>query len=167
MSKMIEKSERFVQKIVRIQQFISNIFLVFIMSIITIDVLGRNIFNQPLKGTFEMTELGAALLVFFALAVTHKQDDHITIDFLVDRFSEKVRNVINGLVEILIACIVFFMSFYMYENGVRTMERKATTTDLAISIHPFIFVITFALIIFALTAIFKALTYFGLAVNKK
>ena len=98
MTKWIERSEKILNKVIDIQQFISNIFLIFIMSIITFDVLGRNLLNKPLKGTYEMTELGAALLVFFALAITHRKDDHITIDFFVERFSVKVRNIINGIV---------------------------------------------------------------------
>lgn len=167
MTKWIERSEKILNKVIDIQQFISNIFLIFIMSIITFDVLGRNLLNKPLKGTYEMTELGAALLVFFALAITHRKDDHITIDFFVERFSEKVRNIINGIVEIVIAVILFIMSKNIFDNALRMMERKTTTTDLALSLYPFLFLITFTLIIFALTAIFKAINYFGLAVNKK
>lgn len=167
MTKWIERSEKILNKVIDIQQFISNIFLIFIMSIITFDVLGRNLLNKPLKGTYEMTELGAALLVFFALAITHRKDDHITIDFFVERFSEKVRNILNGIVEIVIAVILFIMSKNIFDNALRMMERKTTTTDLALSLYPFLFLITFTLIIFALTAIFKAINYFGLAVNKK
>ena len=167
MTKWIERSEKILNKVIDIQQFISNIFLIFIMSIITFDVLGRNLLNKPLKGTYEMTELGAALLVFFALAITHRKDDHITIDFFVERFSEKVRNIIKGIVEIVIAVILFIMSKNIFDNALRMMERKTTTTDLALSLYPFLFLITFTLIIFALTAIFKAINYFGLAVNKK
>lgn len=167
MAKWIEKSEKILDKIVDIQQFISNMFLVFIMTIITIDVLGRNLLNKPLKGTYELTELGAALLVFFALAITHRKGEHITIDFIVDKFSAKAKNMLLGIVEIVIAVILFIMSNHLFDNGLRMMERKSTTTDLAISVHLFLFIITFTLIIFALTAIFKAIHYFGLAVNKK
>lgn len=159
--------QKILNKIVDIQQFISNAFLIFIMTIITIDVLGRNLFNKPLKGTFEMTELGSALLVFFALAMTHRHGEHITIDFIVERLPERVRNILNGVVEILIAFVMFFMSGRIFENGLRMVERTTTTTDLALPIYPFLFIITFTLIIFALTAIYKSITYFRLAVNRK
>lgn len=167
MPKIINKSEKVLNKVIDIQQFISNMFLLFIMTIITFDVLGRNLFNKPLKGTYEMTELGAALLVFFALAITHRRGEHITIDFIVEKFSHKAKNLVNGIIEIIIAVILFFMSKHIFENGFRMMERKSTTTDLALSVHPFLFIITFTLIIFALTALFKAITYFSLVVNEK
>lgn len=167
MSKVIEKSETILKKIVNVQQFLSNIFLLFIMTIITLDVLGRNLLNKPLIGTYELTEIGAALLVFFALAMTHQHGEHVTIDFIVERFSKKAQNILNGVIEIIIAVILVFMSWHVFENGLRMMERNATTTDLGLSVHPVLFIITFTLIIFALTAIFKATTYFGLAVNRK
>lgn len=166
MAKWIEKSEKVIDKVVDIQQFLSNMFLIFIMFIITLDVLGRNILNQPLKGTYELTELGSALLVFFALAITHRVGDHITIDFLVDKFSEKTKNIINGIIEVVIAAILVLMSVQIFENGVRMMERNSTTTDLAIPVHPFLYIITFTIIIFAITALFKAIHYFRMAVKK-
>lgn len=166
MPKWIKKTEKFVDKIVDIQQFLSNMFLIFIMVIISLDVLGRNILNKPLKGTYELTELGAALLVFFALAITHRVGDHITIDFVLERFSEKAQNIIKGIVDIVIAIILVVMSVQIFDNGLRMMDRSSTTTDLAIPVYPFLFIITFTLIIFALTAIFKAIHYFGSVVNK-
>ncbi|MUK90817.1 TRAP transporter small permease subunit [Ornithinibacillus sp. L9] len=167
MSKVFERSEEVLDKIITIQQVIANVFLFFIMAIITFDVLGRNLFNQPLKGTYELTELGAALLVFFALAMTHRKGDHITIDFLLDRFSDKMKRIINGMVEIVVAIVVFFMARHIFENGVRMMERNSTTTDLALPVHPFLFIIAFTLVIFMFTAIVKAFTYLRLAVNEK
>lgn len=163
----VGKVEKILKKIEEIQQFISNMFLIFIMTIITLDVIGRNFFNKPLKGTYEMTELGAALLVFFALAITHRHNDHITIDFIVDRFPKKIRNIINGIVELVIALVLLFMASHIFDNGLRSMERNLTTTDLALSIHPFLFIVAFTLIIFALTAIFKAITQFRSVVNMK
>src|SRR5690625_1618996 len=137
MPKMIEKTEKILHKIVDIQQFIANMFLVFIMLIITFDVIGRNVLNKPLKGTFEMTELSAALLVFFALAITHRHGDHITIDFVVDRFSKKVRNMLNGVIEIGIVIVLFFIVRHIFDNCMRLMDIENMITDLISLIHHF------------------------------
>src|SRR5690625_7963144 len=133
MPKMIEKTEKILHKIVDIQQFIANMFLVFIMLIITFDVIGRNVLNKPLKGTFEMTELSAALLVFFALAITHRHGDPITIDFVVDRFSGKVRNMLNGVIEFVIAIVLFFMASHVFDSDMLLIDRIRTSTVVAMS----------------------------------
>lgn len=167
MQKLLERSEDFIKKIENVQQFISNFFLIFMMTIITIDVIGRNFLNHPLKGTFEMTELSSALLVFFALAITHRHEDHIGIDFVTEKLPEKVKKVLYGIVELAIMIMLFFMARHIFDNGLRMMERQATTTDLALPIYPVLFIITFTLIIFGLTALLKALNHFRLAVNKE
>src|SRR5690606_18304213 len=154
MPNLLAKPEKILAKLVDIQQMVANAILIFMMAIITFDVIGRNLFNSPLKGTYELTELSSALLVFFALAITHRVGDHITIDFLSDRFTERNRNRIFGVIEIMIAVVLFSRAKHILDNGIRMMERNATTTDLALPVHPFIFIITFTILVFMLTAIF-------------
>ncbi|SHG64263.1 TRAP transporter small permease [Ornithinibacillus halophilus] len=166
MLKVLKKSELFLHKIIEFQQLLANLFLVFIMMIITIDVVGRNFFNSPLKGTYEMTELGSALLVFFALAITHQKDDHITIDFLMDRLSIKMRHILNGLIEIVIAIVLFFMARHIFENGLRMMERNSATTDLGLPVYPFLFLISVTLLLFMVTAFYKAMIQLRQVVDK-
>lgn len=167
MQNWLKGSEKVVDKIVHLQQVVSNMFLLFMMGIITFDVLGRNIWNRPLKGTFEMTELGAALLVFFALAATHRLDEHITIDFLTEKCPRKVQQFLYGTIEVVITVLLFVMARQIFANGMRMMERKTTTTDLALPLHPFLFVITFTLVIFAFIALYKAIHHFRAVVMKR
>lgn len=166
-TKVTGNFERYLNKIITIQQFFANLLLVFMMLIISFDVIGRNFFNKPLTGTFEMTELSSALLVFFALIVTHQNSEHVTIDFVTDKLPAKVQNIINGFIEIIITIVLLFMSRHIFANGLRMMERKATTTDLSLPLYPFMFIITLTLITFALFTIFKAIYYFRMAVDKK
>ncbi|WP_010095283.1 TRAP transporter small permease [Ornithinibacillus scapharcae] len=166
MSKLFTVPEEMLKRIEVFQQWVANGALLFMMAIITIDVIGRNFFHNPLKGTYEMTELSSALLVFFALAVTHRVGDHITIDFLVERFSEKLRNLILAAVEMIISIVLFLMATNIFDNGLRMMERHSTTTDLAIPLYPFLFLIALTLMVFMFTAIFKAITYIRLVVKK-
>lgn len=166
MSKLIAVPEKILKRIEVFQQWIANGALLFMMAIITFDVVGRNFFHNPIKGTYEMTELSSALLVFFALAITHRVGDHISIDFLVDRFSEKIRNMVLGAVEIIISIILFFIATNIFDNGLRMMERHSTTTDLAIPLYPFLFLIALTVLVFMFTAIFKAIAYIRLVVKR-
>ncbi|MBF4501217.1 TRAP transporter small permease [Savagea sp. SN6] len=166
MKKFISIVDTVTDKIVFIQQQLANLLLLFIMVLISMDVLGRNLFNKPLQGSYEVTELSSALLVFFALAVTHKVNDHITIDFVMTKFSERVQQIVYGFVELVITIVLFFMAKQVYGNGVRMMNSGVTTTDLGIPIYPALFIITFAIIVFAFVSIMKMLKHWGLAVER-
>src|SRR5699024_716940 len=167
MSNIFNKLDNYFNKIITVQQFIGNIFLILIMLIVTFDVLGRNLFNTPIKGSYEMVELGAALMIFFAFALTHREGEHISINFVVEKFPIKVQHILNGIVEIGISVMLLFMARHVFANGIRMMERYRTTTDLSIPIYLFLFIITVTIIIFALTAIFKAINQFRLEMSKE
>lgn len=166
MKKALKVIDNLLNKLTSIQLLLSNIFLIFMMSIITFDVLGRNFFNKPLSGTFEMTELSSALLVFFALAMTHRHNEHVSIDFVADRLGAKARSILDGFVEFIIFIVLVFMASQVFENAGRIMERKTTTSDLGLVIYPFLYIATFGLFIFALVALASAIKYWALAVKK-
>lgn len=166
MAQILKKLDNLLFKLSSLQLFLANCLLIVMMSIISFDVIGRNLFNKPIVGTFETTELTSALLVFFALAMTHQYKEHISIDFAVAKLPTKVRNVLEGIIELVIFATLVFMANHMFANAIRIMERGATTSDLGWPLSPFIFIATFGLCIFALVALASAIKYFALAVKK-
>lgn len=166
MAQALKTLDNLLNKLTSIQLLLSNILLIFMMSIITFDVLGRNFFNTPLSGTFEMTELSSALLVFFALAMTHRHKEHVSIDFVADRLGARARSVLDGCVEFVIFIVLAFMASQVFQNAGRIMERKTTTSDLGLAIYPFLYIATFGLAVFALVALVNAIKYWASAVKK-
>lgn len=53
-----------------------------LMMLTVVDVVGRGVFNTPLPGGFELTELMMAALVFAALPAVTQRENHIVIDLL-------------------------------------------------------------------------------------
>ncbi|MFS0574711.1 TRAP transporter small permease [Sporosarcina sp. 179-K 3D1 HS] len=166
MAQTLKKLDNFLHKLSSLQLFLSNVLLIFMMLIISFDVIGRNFFNKPLVGTFEMTELSSALLVFFALAMTHRHKEHISIDFAVAKLPEKAKKILDGIIELVIFATLLFMSNQMFANAGRIMERKMTTSDLGWPVYPFFYIATFGLCVFALVALASAIKYFASAVKK-
>lgn len=157
--------EKLLNKLTSIQLLLSNVLLIFMMTVITFDVVGRNALNKPLSGTFEMTELSSALLVFFALAMTHRHQEHVSIDFVADKLGARARNILDGCVEFVIFLVLVLMANQVFENAGRIMERKTTTSDLGMAIYPFLYIATFGLAVFALVALVGAIKYWALAVK--
>src|SRR6185369_15314253 len=57
--------------------------ILFGMMVLTFfDVVGRYLFNRPLRGAFELTELGLVVLIFAGLPLVSHADEHVTMDFI-------------------------------------------------------------------------------------
>ncbi|RZI64242.1 MAG: TRAP transporter small permease subunit, partial [Variovorax sp.] len=61
-------------------------FLLFCLMLLTFfDVAGRNLFNRPINGTSELTEIALAAIIFLMLPRVAIAGQHIVID-LIDTF---------------------------------------------------------------------------------
>src|SRR5437660_9241927 len=53
-----------------------------LMALTAADVVGRYIFNWPIRGAFEITELLLLALIFAGLPLASRADEHVTLDFV-------------------------------------------------------------------------------------
>jgi TRAP-type C4-dicarboxylate transport system permease small subunit len=60
----------------------AGIMLLAIVVVTLLDVFGRYIFNRPLPGGFELTEIMMAVLIFVSMPVVTREDGHIKVDIL-------------------------------------------------------------------------------------
>ena len=57
--------------------------LLFLMMLLTFaDVVARYLFNRPIRGGFEITELTLLVLIFAGLPLVSHADEHVTMDFI-------------------------------------------------------------------------------------
>src|SRR6188474_2231621 len=57
--------------------------ILFLMMLLTfVDVVARYLFNFPLRGGFEVTELMLLVLIFAGLPLVSHADEHVTMDFI-------------------------------------------------------------------------------------
>ena len=79
-----------------------------------IDVTMRNLFNNPLPGTVEFTELFMPILALMGVAACQIQRRHMRVDFLFGFMSAKVKTIVNIFsytAGIVAFSFVFWLSF--------------------------------------------------------
>lgn len=115
---------------------LSATILFILMLLTTVDVLGRYLFNAPLPGGFEITELMMAALVFAAMPAVTRREDHIVIDlldFMMPKWIVRPRQVI---VYLLCAVLCALWAWRTWALGIRLGGYGEVTEYLHLPLSP-------------------------------
>jgi len=95
---------------------IAGALLFCMMSITFVDVVLRYIFNAPLRGSFEVTELMLVVLIFAALPLVSRREEHVVMDFL-DRFLPvAIYRALRALEHIVSAAVMTGMGWRLFST---------------------------------------------------
>lgn len=132
--------------------YVSAFALTFIMLLTVADVFLR-LFNRPIVGTFEIVGLGGAVVIGFAVPITSWIRGHIFVDFLINGFSTRVRNIFNVVTRlvsmvlfILIGWNLFAYAYSLYKSGEVTLTRQLPFYPIAYGLGVCCFIQCFVLI---------------------
>ena len=103
------------------------------------DVVGRYLLNRPIRGAFEVTELGLLVLIFAGLPLVSHADEHVTMDFIDRLLRGRARVWLNRSVHLLVAALMFFMAWQVTIKAGRISEYGDATDVLRIVYGPFVY----------------------------
>jgi TRAP-type C4-dicarboxylate transport system permease small subunit len=107
--------------------------MIFVMMVVTsIDVIGRDVFNLPLFGAFEMTEILMGLVIFAGMPLTTAAREHITVNFLESVVSPRVRCIQAAFGDVLSAAVAAVMAWRIYGRGLDLIQAHETTMMLGV-----------------------------------
>ena len=91
--------------------FGGGLVLAFLCLLIVADVIGRYVFNTPIRGVIDITELGVTFIVFSCLAYAQATTGHIKVEVLEDQLKGKIRLAVKvtTLFLSLLVCIAIFV----------------------------------------------------------
>jgi TRAP-type C4-dicarboxylate transport system permease small subunit len=119
---------------------IASSVLLFGMMLLTFaDVLGRYLFNRPIRGAFEVTELTLLVLIFAGLPLVSRADEHVTMDFIDRLLPPAALGALIRLVHAACAAIMFFLTWQVWIKAGRISGYGDTTDVLRISVGPFVY----------------------------
>lgn len=96
-----------IDRISDIFAYIAGLMLVYIVVSVTIDVVFRYLFNNPLPYTLDISEILLHFITFLTAAWVMKRDGHVKMDLVLAALKREHQLLINGLTSILSAIICF------------------------------------------------------------
>jgi TRAP-type C4-dicarboxylate transport system permease small subunit len=109
----------------------SAVLVGFMMFLTFADVLARYVFNSPILGAYEITEVIMGLMIFGGLPLISGRRTHISVDLFVSSLPDRLKTIqkismdlICGLVAGILGWRAWIYAGRMAEAGERTLELK-------------------------------------------
>ena len=119
------------------------------------DVVGRYLLNRPIRGAFEITELGLLVLIFAGLPLVSHADEHVTMDFIDRILPQRFARAWIRVVHTICAAIMFFLAWQVWIKANRIASYSDTTDVLRITIGPFVYFMALMIGLTGLVHVFK------------
>ena len=130
--------------------------ILFLMMLLTfVDVVARYLFNFPLRGGFEVTELMLLVLIFAGLPLVSHADEHVTMDFIDRVLPEGGRRFVVRAVHALCAAVMFFLTWQVWIKAGKIAGYGDTTDVLKITVGPFIYFMAAMILLTAFVHVYK------------
>ena len=126
-----------------------------LMTLTFVDVVARYLFNRPIRGGFEVTELLLLVLIFAGLPLVSHADEHVTMDFIDRLLGGRARRWLNAIVNAVVAAIFAFMAWQMVIRAGRISSYGDATDVLRIPYGPFVYFMAATLALAALIHLYK------------
>jgi TRAP-type transport system small permease protein len=131
--------------------------ILFAMMVLTfVDVVARYLFNWPLRGAFEVTELMLLVLIFAGLPLVSFTDEHAVMDF-VDRIVRgRALSWLIRAMHVLSAGFMGLLAWLTWLKADRISAYRDATDVLRILYGPFVYFMAIALGLAGVIHLYKA-----------
>ena len=139
---------------------VSLVALVAMTAITVADVAGRYLFNRPLLGALELSELLMVFLVFGAFAVTELRNGHVDIDVVVTKMSPRGQALSETVAALLSTAFWGAITWRTALHAQNVWHAGETTPNLGLPISPFVWVAAIGTLLFALALVARTIAAF-------
>jgi TRAP-type C4-dicarboxylate transport system permease small subunit len=128
----------------------SAVVLFLMMMITAVDVAGRYLFNRPIGGGFELTEILLAALIYCGLPLVSARREHIVIDTFDPLFSQGLKRVLDMVAEVICAIALAGVGWLIFLRAGRVAEYGDTTSVLKLPLAPVVYLMAVMITIAAI-----------------
>ena len=133
----------------------ASIILLAMMMLTTVDVVARYVFNRPLRGAFEITELLLLVLIFAGLPLVSFTNEHAVMDFIDRVLGRRALRGLQGGVELVSALLMFFLAWLVWGKADRIWAYRDATDVLRILYGPFVYFMALTLALAGVIHLYK------------
>lgn len=105
-----------------------------IVAMTGISVLGRYLFNAPIPGDYEITELVCGVAVFAFFPYCYMRNANIVVEFFTGRMRQRYQAALDTAHNLVFAAVAALITWRLFVGGIHKLEDGETTLFLGIPI---------------------------------
>ena len=134
----------------------ASIILLVMMLLTFVDVVARYVFNRPLRGAFEVTELLLLVLIFAGLPLVSFTDEHAVMDFIDRLLGSRAQRRLQQLVHVACAAFMGLLAWLTWLKADRIWAYRDATDVLRILYGPFVYFMALTLALAGVIHLYRA-----------
>jgi TRAP-type C4-dicarboxylate transport system permease small subunit len=119
----------------RWMQNVASVALTFMMCLTTADVILRG-FGRPIAGTYEIVAICGGIIIGFTTPITSLMRGHISVDFVVNKLSDRGKNLVNIVTRCVGIGLCLAISWYIMKIGTRFLTGGEVSGSLQLPLYP-------------------------------
>lgn len=134
---LAHRTESLVTRVSRVSNIIGVLAIAVLMLLVTSDVVGRFVFNQPVLGTAEMSMALMILAVYCAVAYCALVKGHVAVDLLFTRLPRRGQAITESVTVLGSLALFSLITWSSVNMLVFSFNRHEVTMMLDMPIWPF------------------------------
>lgn len=153
-AKTVHFLERISHRMSAVINRVGTAIIMMMMLLTTADVILRYVFNRPIEGAYEMTQLLMLLVVALALAYTQSTKRHISVDIISSRLSPRGEAFNDAVVYLVCLGICSLMAWRLLATAqVQQIREVVASRVVQVPVYPFYYALGFGVAVLCLVYI--------------
>ena len=123
------------ERLARAVAIAGGMLLIGVVLMTVISVLGRYLFNAPIPGDYELTELACGIAVFAFFPYCHARSGNIVVEFFTGGLPTRHKTALGTVHNIVFTLVAGLITWRLFVGGMHKLEDGETTLFLGIPIH--------------------------------
>lgn len=121
----------------RAGRFILAFALFALMLVTVIDVIGRDLFNSPLRGGYELSGLLLMVLFFISFPFATARGEHIFVGLIDSVVGDRTLRLLNAFVALSSAIALAVLTYFVLQKGLASLRYQEATMFLRLPLGYF------------------------------
>jgi len=121
--KLISKASHVFNKILDFFAYLGFWVMMWLIVIITTEILTRYFLNKPITWAVEVTEYSILWLTFLSTAWVLRRGGHVVTDVVLSRLSPRTQRILNIYTSVVATCACALFTFYAFKVTIDLYQR--------------------------------------------